>query len=126
MRNYNSDDAKLGRARRRVGDRRIAPLFEQQVRGAIAVQRADVDVGVAGLHSSGAAAERQIRVDERADVLVARIALAPQRVQLAQDRARHLERAPDPVDSARRRCFTWISQRRVARRIVTTASNSSG
>src|SRR5215212_8114530 len=65
--------------------------------GAVAVQRADVDVGIAGLDAQGLAAGGEVGVDEGADILVPAQTLAPQALELVQAAARHLERAPDPM-----------------------------
>src|SRR5215218_5546739 len=46
---------------RRVGQKRD--------RGAVAMQRADIDIGVAGLDAQGRTAGREVGVDEGADVL---------------------------------------------------------
>src|SRR5689334_19823969 len=74
-----------------------AARIEQLVGFAIAVERADVNVRFAGADANRTAAEREIRVDQRADVLVTRVAPAPQIVQLAQHRTRDSECAPDPL-----------------------------
>src|SRR5215207_4161246 len=70
---------------------------QQRDRFAVAVQRADVDVGRAGLDPDGLAAPGEIRVDQRADELVLPIAREPEILQLAQGAAGHLEGAPDPA-----------------------------
>src|SRR4051812_17445213 len=76
----------------------IAPgLVEQLIRLPVAVQRPDVDVRLAGADAGGAPAEREVGVHERAEVLVARIARAPELVQLAEHAAAQPERPPDPV-----------------------------
>src|SRR5437763_1146930 len=62
----------------------------------VAVEGADVDVRLSRFDAARPPAEREVGVDERADVLVARIAAAPELVELVKDRARHLERSPDP------------------------------
>src|SRR5438270_11027736 len=65
--------------------------------GAVAVDRADVVVPLAGLHAHGTPTTPQIGVDQRADVLVAAVGLAPQRVQRPERGRRHAEGAPYPV-----------------------------
>src|SRR5215217_6528971 len=87
-------------ARRLISSRlsvAIASIASLPDRGAVAMQRADVDIGVAGLDAQGLAAGGQVGVDEGADVLVPAQTLAPQPLELVQAAARHLERAPDPM-----------------------------
>src|SRR5215211_6296782 len=84
-------DVRAGRA---LLPRRVA---QKRDRGPITVQRADIDIGVAGLDAGGLAAGGEIGVDEGANILVPAQALAPQALELVQATAGHLERAPDPV-----------------------------
>src|SRR3954465_9137709 len=89
----------LDELRRRRGKNRrrhLAAMLEQDVGFAVAVEGADVNVGLSRLDPLGASAERQVRVHERAEVLVRRIAALPQLVQLMEHRSGHLERAPHP------------------------------
>ncbi len=69
---------------------------EQAHRAPIAFDRTDVKVSIAGAHRGHAPAARDVLVDERADVGVALVALAPEAVQLAQHPSRDTEAAPNP------------------------------
>jgi hypothetical protein len=72
-------------------------VLKHPQRRPVAVEGADVDVGFSGPDAMGLAARRQIGVDQRSDILVAAITLVPERGELVQDMARHLEGAPDPL-----------------------------
>ena len=63
----------------------------------IAVQRADVDVGLSALHTHGLSAVFQIGVHQCADILVLLFPPYPECVQLVQNRTGQLERAPNPM-----------------------------
>src|SRR5579885_882555 len=66
-------------------------------RGAVAAKSPNVHVSCARAHPKRLPALRQIGVDERANELVGLIPLEPNPVQLMENAARHLERAPDPT-----------------------------
>src|SRR5690242_8070180 len=66
---------------------------EQPDRLAVAVQRPDIDIGLARADPLRPPAAVEIFVDEGPDILVLPLALAPQRAQLVEDGARHLEGA---------------------------------
>jgi hypothetical protein len=72
-------------------------LRQETQRRAVALQRADVCVGGACLDPTRPAPGLQPGVDERANVLVAAVALQPEPVQRVEDGAGHLEGPPDPI-----------------------------
>ena len=100
--------------------------LQQLERVAVAVERADVDVGLARPHATRLAALGELGVDERAEILVARgRARRHSACSSCRTRARHLQAPQIQREPASWR-FTWISRTRPVRRRSTTASNSSG
>jgi hypothetical protein len=67
--------------------------------GAVAVEGADVHVGLAGGDAEGGAALGDVGVDEGAEVFVLFVTLEPELVEVVKDLAGHAEGAPDPVGS---------------------------
>src|SRR4029453_13505366 len=79
----------------RAGGSRFARA-QQLNRPAVAVQRADIDIRLAGADAVSLSATSDICIEQRAEILVLLIPLAPQPIQIVEDPARQLEGAPDP------------------------------
>src|SRR5688572_1163927 len=61
------------------------------------MNRSDVDIALADVHSLRAAATSKPGIYKRANVFVLAASIAPELVQLRERGAGHLERSPDPV-----------------------------
>src|SRR3954467_14023789 len=96
MRNHlSAADAELWKFGCRT--RLLSHVRQQRHGGAVAVQRADIDVGLAGFYGPRRPAGSEIRVRQRAEIFIGPVATLPKIVEIQEGRSRHPERAPNPA-----------------------------
>ena len=71
-------------------------MFQGEQSFAISMDGADVDVNLSGANARGAAPLFQVRIDQRAEIFIFRIAALPEFGEVEEDGAGRSDGSPDP------------------------------